>query len=657
MKSLWNDEDASRYAGDLAQRVYSSRLLGADPSLVLHGGGNTSVKSQLLNIFGDEEDIIFVKGSGWDLQTIESGGFAPCKLQHLKRLTNLESLSDMQMAAELKKSLTDLEAPAPSVEALLHAILPARFVDHTHADAFLTVSNTARGEQRLREIYEDRVLLVPYTMPGFRLAKFCAALCARDLKAHTIGMALMGHGLFSFGDTAKESYDRMIELVTAAEDYLKRSGAWSVPLGANGSLKPSPTFARTEIASLRKAVSEIAGVPMILRIDSSSEARSFARRPDVRAIALQGPATPDHSIRTKRVPMVGRDVEEYAAAYQRYFTEHGDRRLTMLDPAPRVILDAELGLCTVGKTANEAAIARDIYCHTMDIIARATVLGGWQPPSARDIFEVEYWDLEQAKLRNRGSAAPLQGEVALVTGAASGIGKACVSSLLQRGAAVVGLDVSPSVCGLHAREDYRGIECDLTNEAHIRKALDDAVQSFGGLDMLVLNAGIFPKGAPIADLSSDEWRKTMDVNLDANFVLMRESHALLRSSPRGARVIVVGSKNVAAPGTEVASYSVSKAALQQLARVAALEWGKDGIRVNTVHPNAVFDTGIWTQEALAARAASYQMTVEEYKANNILGVEISSRDVAELIAELCGPAFSKTTGAQIPIDGGNDRVI
>ena len=247
--------------------------------------------------------------------------------------------------------------------------------------------------------------------------------------------------------------------------------------------------------------------------------------------------------------------------------------------------------------------------------------------------------------------------MALVTGAASGIGKACVSALLFRGAAVVGLDISPKVDELHKRKDYLGLTCELTDEASIQRALDAAVRHFGGLDMLVLNAGIFPSSAPVAALSSEAWRKTMSINLDANLVLLRESHPLLKRSARGGRVVIIGSKNVAAPGPGAAAYSASKAALQQIARVAALEWGEDHIRINTVHPNAVFDTGIWTPEVLTARAASYKMTVDEYKTNNVLKVEVSSKQVADLAAELCGSVFAGTTGAQIPIDGGNVRVI
>ena len=272
---------------------------------------------------------------------------------------------------------------------------------------------------------------------------------------------------------------------------------------------------------------------MILRVNDDYAARAFATRPDVADIATRGPATPDHVIRTKRVPMIGRDVEEYATSYARYFDEHGDTSLTMLDPAPRVILDKDLGLCTAGRTAKDAAIVEDIYRHTMEIIGAATDLGGWQALDAGDIFEVEYRDLEQAKLRKAGSPPEFAGEVCLVTGAASGIGKACVTALLKRGAAVVGLDLSADVAGLQTSNDYLGIACDLTDGPQVDAALDRAVKSYGGIDMLVLNAGIFPLGTPIASLSPDEWRRTMNINLDANFNLMRACHPLLSLGPRG----------------------------------------------------------------------------------------------------------------------------
>jgi NAD(P)-dependent dehydrogenase (short-subunit alcohol dehydrogenase family) len=321
------------------------------------------------------------------------------------------------------------------------------------------------------------------------------------------------------------------------------------------------------------------------------------------------------------------------------------------------VLDPTFGLAVAGRTAKDAAIAAEIYDHTIDVILRAEALGGFQALPARDIFDVEYWDLEQAKLKKGGKPPAFSGEVALVTGAASGIGKAAVAAFLARGAAVVGLDLDAKIESLHARPDFLGLRCDVTDDAQVRRAIAWGVVAFGGLDMLVLNAGIFPASRRIVDLPAEEWRKSMSVNLDANLLLMRLCHPFLKLAPRGGRVVVIGSKNVPAPGPGASAYSASKAALNQLARVAALEWGADGIRINTLHPNAVFDTGLWTEEVLAQRAKQYGMTVEAYKTNNVLRTEVTSGDVAELAAEMCGPLFAKTTGAQVPVDGGNERVI
>ncbi|HSN15104.1 MAG TPA: bifunctional aldolase/short-chain dehydrogenase [Anaeromyxobacteraceae bacterium] len=657
MKNLWSDAEAAQFTGDLGQRIYTSRLLGREPALVLHGGGNTSVKIAERSLVGRDETILYVKGSGGDLAKIDEAGFSPVRMDHLLALAKLPALSDPQMVNELRTHMTRASAPTPSVEAILHALLPFKFVDHTHADAIVTLTNSPGGADRIREVFGDTLVVIPYVMPGFDLARACAERYAAAATPRTVGMILMNHGIFSFGETAREAYDRMIALVTRAEEHLAAKHAWSLPSPPPAARAP---FARGEVASLRADVSRAAGFPALLAVHDDDRSLAFARRADAATLTQQGPATPDHVIRTKRVPMLGRDVEGYVAAYRRYFDEHAPRARepkTMLDPAPRVVVDPELGVAAVGRSARDAGIVFDVYGHTMDIVERAALLAGWQALPAKELFDVEYWDLEQAKLRAAGKPPPFAGEVALVTGAASGIGKAVVESFLARGAAVVGLDLNPAVAQFHARPDFLGVACDVTSAEQLSRALDAGVRAFGGLDMLVLNAGIFPGGCRIEALGDEAWRKVLRVNLDANLALLRESQPLLALAPRGGRVVVVGSKNVPAPGPGAAAYSASKAALTQLARVAALEWGASGIRVNTLHPDAVFDTGIWTPEVLAARAKSYGMTVEQYKTKNVLRTEVRSVDVAELAAELCGPLFAKTTGAQIPVDGGNDRVI
>ena len=656
MRSLWKEDEARQFQGDLGLRVYTSRLLGREKSLVLHGGGNTSVKIREKNLFGTEEVVLYVKGSGWDLETIEPQGFSPVRLAHVLRLTELESLSDPEMVNQLTTHMLRASAPAPSIETILHGCLPWNFVDHTHADAVLAVSNTQDGGRRIREVYGERCVVIPYLMPGFDLAQYCAREFRHQGTPATTGMVLLSHGIFSFGDTARESYERMIELVTLAEKYLESKRAWSV------ALKParSPMIDYRAQAALRRALSDSVGAPMILHTVTNKRTLGFAQHPDVSRISQQGPATPDHVIRTKRTPLLGTSIAGYADTYRRYFNEHAPRAKepkSMLDPAPRVVLDPAFGLAAAGTNAKDAAIVAEIYDHTIDVILRAEALGGFQALSSKDIFDVEYWDLEQAKLKKGGARAAFAGEIALVTGAASGIGKAAVAAFLARGAAVVALDVDENIETLHARADFLGLRCDITDETQVGDALERAVLAFGGLDMLVLNAGIFPASRRIAELPINEWRRAMTVNLDSNLLLLRVCHPLLKLAPHGGRVVVIGSKNVPAPGPGASAYSASKAALVQLARVAALEWGADRIRVNILHPNAVFDTALWTDEVLARRASQYGMTVEQYKTNNVLRSEVGSRDVAELAAEMCGRLFSKTTGAQVPVDGGNERVI
>ena len=653
--SRWDDKEAAACKTELELRAYTSRLLGQDSQLVLHGGGNTSVKRTETNIFGEPEDILWVKGSGWDLATIEPAGFAPVRMQQLLALAELTALSDTDMARELRVGTINPAAPSPSVEAILHAIVPFKYVDHTHADAVLTLTNSAHGAELIATLYGDRLLHIPYVMPGFRLAALCADLYPRLQSAATIGMVLMNHGIFTWAPTARESYERMIDMVALAESYIDKHVR-----GRSGPSAPAvSSYSSVEVAGLRRELSDVAGAPMILQTDDGPNAIAFANRADVAVVSQQGPATPDHVIRTKRIPMLGRDVATYAREYERYFAANAHRSaapLQMIDAAPRVIIDAQMGVVSAGRSATDASVAADIYRHTIDIILEATDLGGYRALPAEDIFDVEYWDLEQAKL-GKGTRPPFTGEVALVTGAASGIGRACAELLLQQGAAVVGLDLNPGIGDVAPGPAWLGVQCDVTDTEQVTSAIEAAVKRFGGIDIAVLNAGVFPPSQRLDALEVEAWRAVMGVNVDASVVLLRHLHPLLRLATRGGRVVVIGSKNVPAPGPGAAAYSASKAALTQVARVAALEWGADGIRINVIHPNAVFDTALWSAEIVEARAREYGLSVADYRANNVLRVEVTSQDVAQLCVAMCGPAFAKTTGAQVPVDGGNDRVI
>jgi len=653
MKNLWDNAVAADYGSALDECVYGSRLLGADADLVLHGGGNTSVKAPWIDVTGNEIDALFVKGSGWDLATIEPQGFTPLPLDRLIELASLDELSDPDMVAALAAAKLDSGAPQPSIETLLHAGLPHPAVQHSHADSIISLTNLADGERRIRGVYGDRVIVVPYVKPGFDLAKAVARLWSNESHSTTVGMVLLGHGLFTFGDTTAEAYRRHHELIAMAEAELG-----SDPDHPQGT---EPIVDPLRVAQVRADISRHAGRPMIVQRDSSPTTLAFTNRADLSEAAGRGPLTPDHVIHTKPVPAVGTNIDEYSRRYTEYFEANRQRAtidVSMLDPAPRVVLDPEIGMLAAGIDTKRAGVVSDIYRHTMAVIGRAQDrFGGWVALPTGDLFDVEYWDLEQAKLRRAGEPPEFAGRVAFVTGAASGIGRGCAAELLARGAAVVGLDVADTVADTFDSPAWMGLAVDITDRPAVDRAIEATVDAFGGIDILVLSAGVFGESRPIANLDGDEWSTVMSVNLDANATIMSATHPYLALAPDGGRVAVIASKNVPAPGPGAAAYSASKAALTQLARVAALEWASDGIRVNCVHPDAVFDTGLWTDELLGQRADHYGMSVNEYKRRNLLSVEITSATVGRVVADLCGPGFAATTGAQIPIDGGNERVI
>ena len=676
MLNRWSDTEAASWAdlGALGEITYGSRLVGADPALVLHGGGNTSIKGESADAWGQPVPTLWVKGSGWDLATIEPPGFAPLRLEPVRRLAVLEQLSDTEMVNQLRIHLLDASAPNPSVEAILHALLPQRAVLHSHADAVLALTNTDDGADRVREAWGDQVVVVPYVMPGFDLARRCAIEWEAQSHDRTTAMVLANHGVFTFGETVRDAYDSMIEFINDAERSLADAGAPSFGGGDAGGTDAGRALGISAdtveaVVELRAAISAAAGTPMLLRAVRDERAEAFCARDDVASVACRGPATPDHIIRTKQFPMVGRDVDAFTAGYREYFERNRARHdqygthttLTMLDPAPRVVLDPRLGLWTAGRRAVDCDIAADIYLHTIDVICAAEALGGYAALSEADLFDVEYWELEQAKLARAGAPRALAGQVALVTGAASGIGRAAADALTSQGAAVVGFDLakSPDDSSDAARHHVVG---DVTDIDALNDAVSAAVTSFGGIDIVVAAAGIFGPAAPLADLADDAelaagWQQTFSINVAGAANTLAAAHRVLSHSPVGGRVVIVGSKNVPAPGPGAAAYSASKAALTQLARVAALEWAPDGITVNTIHPDGVFDTGLWSDELIAERAAAYGLTPGQYRRRNLLGRELASADVGALIAQLCNPAFAHTTGAQIPQDGGSDRVV
>lgn len=656
MKNNWNNEIAAEMADDLLKlRVYSSQLLGKEEDLVLHGGGNTSVKIRETNIFGEEEDILYVKGSGWDLASIEKAGFAPVRLNTLLQMAELEELTDTDMVKYQRAAMTNPYAPNPSVEAILHAIIPYRFVDHTHADAVVTISNTPDGENTIKDIYGDDMLIVPYVMPGFILAREIFKM-TRDIDWDAYeGMILLNHGVFTFHDDAKVSYDKMIEIVNKAEDHLEQNISSTLSTSQKGKID------HTKIAQIRKAISDIWGNPVLAKIDNSEFNVAFSNLPNLESIINRGPLTPDHIIRTKRTPVIlsrlpHEQIQNYASDYEKYFDQFKSDGLICLDKAPRWAVWPGYGTMTFGVNLKNNRIINDITRHTMKAIFQAEQLGGWQALSKRDLFDMEYWVLEQEKLKKGGKSNPMQGKIALVTGAASGIGRACVEKLVAEGAVVAALDIKQNIETCFNQKEVLGIICDVTRSDEVKSSIEKTVAHFGGLDMVVTNAGTFPGNFTISQMDDEEWDKSMNLNMSSHMRVLRSTIPYLTYGIDPA-VVIIASKNVLAPGRGAAAYSVAKAGLAQLGRIAAMELGEYGIRVNMLHPHAVFDTGIWTDEVLESRASHYNMTVEEYKANNILKTEINSKDVADLTYALLSSAFSKVTGAQIAIDGGSDRTI
>lgn len=640
----------------LEELVEVSRALGANPRLVLHGGGNTSVKGEWHDVTGERVPALFMKGSGQDLAQVDASGFAPLDLARLRRLLPPTVVEDREFLAALRRARLRDDAPDPSVESLVHALLPHTAVVHSHADALLTLSNTPEGARLVAEVAGPGVVLVEYAMSGTELAAACQAAWegVADKEAVT-GLFVLNHGLFTVGDSPREALERHLAVVEAAEARVA-----AVLEEVPEAHEPLDLDSAGRLAALRRRLSEAAGQPLVVHRHLDGEVRAFLEDPALLAATAKGPITPDHVIWTRHAPMVGEDIEAYAAGHAAYVAEHSGRRpgeVEPHDPAPRVVLHPELGLLTAGRTGAEARATSDIYRHTMTAIRGSVALGGYEPAGLGHAYDLEHWEPQHRKLVRREDSADLRGKVAVVTGAASGIGRACAAELLAAGAAVVGWDVSAEVVSAFDSPSWLGVRVDVTDSRAQREALVAGVEAFGGVDVLVVSAGVFPTAQHLDGMDMAMWRRTMAINVDAVAELYGLVHRFLKEAVGGGRVVVVASKNVAAPGPGAAAYSSSKAALTQLSRVAALEWAGDGIRVNMVHPDAVFDTALWTPELLAKRAAHYGMSVEEYKRRNLLRTEVTSAGVARVVRAMADETFAATTGAQVPVDGGNERVI
>jgi rhamnose utilization protein RhaD (predicted bifunctional aldolase and dehydrogenase)/NAD(P)-dependent dehydrogenase (short-subunit alcohol dehydrogenase family) len=672
MKSLWNDDDAraalARWTGHgaseaLAMRTYTARLLGAEPKLVLHGGGNTSVKTTARDLFGEEIDVLHVKGSGWDLATIEPAGHPAVRLEPLLRLRALDALADEAMVGAQRQNLIDADAPTPSVETLLHAFIPEIFIDHTHSNAILALANQPDAAALIGSLYGGRVACVPYVMPGFALAR--AAADAYDANPGIEGIVLLNHGIFSFGATARESYERMIDLVTVAEDHIQARWRGRAPPIVR-SPHPEPHAVLPLVRGLFGEASQRTGWTLDLRDDEAS--RRIADHPELVDLAGRGVATPDHVIRTKAAPLtlveptadLGRwradaaaRLERYSADYRDYFARNNARvggAKQALDALPRVVAIPTVGLVGVGRSTNEASIAADIAGSWASTLMDAEAVGRFTPVDEADTFDMEYWSLEQAKL-GKGARKRLDGCVVAVTGAAGAIGAATARAFAAEGAAVALIDLDGEAAE-RAAQTIAGsfaVSCDVTHAEAAASAISRVVRRFGGLDILISNAGSATTGA-MATLDDAAFRRSFDLNLFAHQNVAREAVKVFQAQRLGGALLFNASKQALNPGPNFGAYGAAKAALLALMRQYAVEHGADGVRSNAINPDRI-RSGLLTPEMIAARSAARGVEPHVYMAGNLLGEEVTPEDVAQ--AFVFAALMRRTTGAVITVDGGN----
>ena len=678
MKSAWNEREASdaveRYgaqgvASDLALRVYSTRLLGRDPKLVLHGGGNTSLKAMTRDVAGAAVEVLYVKGSGTDMGVIEPSGFPAVRLEPLRALRALETLGLDDMTRVQRGFMIDPLAPAPSVEMLLHAFMPAKFVDHTHATAVLSLIDQPNGEALCTEVYDGRMGFVPYRMPGFGLAKLAAEVFDKSPKVE--GLILDKHGLFTFGADARQAYERMIEMVTLAEQRLQknRSSFASAKL-------PDRLASVAEVApilrgacTLHDADGEGAHRRPILEFRTSAAILTFVNGKDVARYARAGVITPDHVIRTKPWPLIvpapeaGKLAEfktatwaaaqKFAEDYAAYFERNKSRapQAVMHDPAPRVVLVPGLGLFGLGESARGAKIAADIAEATVEGITDAEAIGRFVSIPEGDIFDCEFWALELAKLGAR-QLRPLAGQVAVITGGGGAIGAATAKAFAHAGAAVALLDLDLKAAQEKAATVGSGalaLSCDVTDASSVAAAYRQVVATFGGVDILVSNAGAAWQGK-IGEVDEATLRKSFELNFFAHQKMAQGAVKIMLEQNTGGCLLFNVSKQAVNPGPNFGPYGLPKAATLFLVRQYALDYGADGIRANAVNADRI-RSGLLTADFIKERAKARGVSEKDYMSGNLLGREVTADDVAQ--AFLAQALALKTTADVTTVDGGN----
>ena len=677
MKSLWNAKDAraviDRYAAegiaaDLALRVYTTRLLGGVPKLVLHGGGNTSLKTKVTDMVGEEWDVLCVKGSGWDMGTIEPAGLPAVKLVPLQKARAFDALSDEDMVKLQRANLIDPSSPNPSVETLLHAFLPHAFVDHTHSTAILSIVDQPNGPDLCREIFGDRLGIVDYVAPGFELSKVAAEVYEADPSVE--GLILDKHGIFTFGDTAESAYERMIEHVSLAEARIERGR--SAVFVSGGSVKPAPL--RDIAPIIRGAVAEALGEGLFTRFvlehRSNPQVDAFVNGAEVADYATRGVSTPDLVIRTKKKPLITLPAEagsldafradtrqrvaDYTSDYKGYFARCDaldDVERTILDPMPRVALVPGLGLFGIGRSQKEARVAADIAEIWIEAVTGAERIGTFTALPDAELFKLEYWSLEQAKLKSI-TYKPLSGQIAVVTGGGGAIGAATARVFADEGAHVAVLDLDGAAAEAAAKTAGNGaigIACDVTDARSVAAAFDSVSETFGGLDIVISNAGAAWQGE-IATLDDAILRQSFELNFFAHQTVAQTATRVMLAQGTGGVLLFNTSKQAVNPGRNFGAYGLPKAATLFLSRQYALEYGRFGIRSNAVNADRI-RSGLLTDDMIAQRSKARGVSESDYLSGNLLGQEVTADHVAR--AFLHHALAERTTASVTTVDGGN----
>ena len=671
MKNNWSNSDSKKYirkyknighSKDLALRVYTTRLLGRNSELVLHGGGNTSVKTSIKDIDGKKYEVLCVKGSGWNMGEIEPEGLPAVKLDPLLSLKKKKYLSDEDMVSYQKRNLINIKSPNPSVETFLHAFLPFKYVDHTHADAILKVTNRPGGLNLCKKIFGNKVAIVPYVMPGFMLSKKVSEIYSKNPKINCL--ILMNHGIFTFSNDAKEAYSLMIKYVSQAERAIKKLKVKKIKQIKNYSTK----FKAHEIAPIIRGLSSNNNdQKFIVNYRLNKDLKYFMNGKNVRSYSSKGTATPDHVIRVKPFPLIitpkknssisdfkltaKKAFDNYRKKYINYFNVNKKKvkgKKVMLDTSPRVVFVQNVGMFSIGKDLNGAKIAGDLTDTNAKVIASVEETSAYKFIPEKDLFDVEYWSLEQAKIKKQKKL--LEGNVVVITGSAGAIGFATYKIFKSYGAEVVLLDYNlERIKDLQSKIKDLCIHCDVRNKKSVKKAFDQICEKYGGIDILISNAGTTIAGS-IAEVDDKVLRQSFEDNFFSHQNCASEAIKIMKKQNTNGCLLFNISKQSVNPGKNFGPYGLPKSALLSLCKQYAVDYGSYGIRSNGINADRI-RSGLMTDKMIKSRAKARQVSTDNYMRGNLLLNEVKAEDVAKAFFHLA--ISKKTTGAILTVDGGN----